>query len=135
MRFPDRPESVPLVRRFVGLVTDAYGVAHVGETAALLVSELAGNAVKHGGGAAWGRFEVVVRRRDDRLQVEVRDGSRDMPVMRYANVLDECGRGLFLVGELSDGCGRYELPDGKAVWFELTAWGHRADGAMAVGDS
>jgi anti-sigma regulatory factor (Ser/Thr protein kinase) len=112
-----------LVRRFVGLVAQAQGVAHVGETAALLVSELAANASKHALGGVDDRFEVVVTRRDDRLRVEVVDGSADLPVLRDPDTWAEDGRGLFLVEQLADGHGTYPLPCGKAVWFELVAWG------------
>ena len=39
----------------------------------------------------------------------------------------ECGRGLAIVHELSDGWGTSVLPDGKEVWFLLDtgAWDHR----------
>ena len=119
---PNRPESVALVRRFVVVVAEAYGVAHVGETAALLVSELATNAQKHAQKVGRGSVEVVVTRHDDRLRVEVRDGSMHLPVARSFEAMDEAGRGLFLVKELADGHGAYRIPDGKAVWFELIAW-------------
>jgi anti-sigma regulatory factor (Ser/Thr protein kinase) len=122
MCFPNVPGSVPLVRRFVGLVTEAYGVAQVGETAALLVSELAGNAATHAQDAAGGRFEVEVNRRDEFLRVEVRDGSPELPVMEYSDVLAESGRGLYLVAQLADGHGTFRLPGGKSVWFEVMAW-------------
>jgi anti-sigma regulatory factor (Ser/Thr protein kinase) len=122
MCFPNAPGSVCLVRRFVGLVAEAYGVAHVGETAALLVSELAGNATVHACAGAGGRFEVVVNRRDEFLRVEVRDDSPELPVMGYSDVLAESGRGLFLVAQLADGHGTFRLPGGKSVWFEVLAW-------------
>lgn len=121
MCFPNRAESVSLVRRFVGLVACVFGVGHVGETAALLVSELAGNVTLHVQGGEW--FEVVVGRRDEFLRVEVRDGSAEFPVRRCPAMLEESGRGLVLVMELAAGHGMYRLPrGGKAVWFELLAW-------------
>jgi anti-sigma regulatory factor (Ser/Thr protein kinase) len=133
MSFPNQAASVHLVRRFVGLITEAYGVAHIGDTASLLVSELAGNATKHARDTADGRFEVVVSRRGNRLRVEVRDGSSRLPVMRYFDTLNDDGRGLFLVSELADGHGSYRLPRGKAVWFELVAWGTGGKQAMVPG--
>jgi anti-sigma regulatory factor (Ser/Thr protein kinase) len=122
--FVNAAASVALVRRFVGLVAEAYSVAQVGETAALLVSELATNASQHAMGGGW--IEVVVSRRADRLRVEVRDGSSALPVMRCSGALDEGGRGLLLVDQLADGHGSYRLPGGKAVWFELAAWDEAA---------
>lgn len=123
---PNRPESVALARRLVVLVAEACGVGHVGETAALLVSELTTNAQIHAQGAGGGGVEVVVSRRDDRLRVEVRDGSPLLPVARSFGAMDENGRGLFLVEELADGHGADRVPGGKAVWFELVAWDEMA---------
>lgn len=103
-------------------------VAHVEQTAALLVSELATNATQHAQGVAGRGVEVVVTRRDDRLRVEVRDGSQLLPVLRHSDALDEGGRGLLLVGALADGYGADALADGKSAWFELLAWGQAAGG-------
>jgi anti-sigma regulatory factor (Ser/Thr protein kinase) len=135
MCFPNVAESVALVRRFLAVVVKTHGVAHVEDTAALLVSELAGNATKYAVGAHpvrdvhTGRFEVAVSRRDGRLRVEVRDGCPDLPILRRAGVFAESGRGLFLVEQLADDHGAFRLPRGKAVWFELAAW----DGAGECG--
>ena len=125
MCFPNKPESVALVRRFVELVTQTHAVAHVGENATLLVSELASNTITHAH-TPGARFHVVITRQDTRLRVEVRDSSRKLPVTRHAGVLAESGRGLFLVEQLADDHGTYPLPRGKAVWFELTAWNQAA---------
>lgn len=122
MSFPNKPESVPSVRRFVRIVTEAFEVAHIDEKAVLLVSELAGNAVTHAHHASRGCFDVVVRRKSDRLRIAVQDGSHELPVMRHSGMLDESGRGLLLVAELADAYGAYRLVRGKVVWFELIAW-------------
>jgi anti-sigma regulatory factor (Ser/Thr protein kinase) len=128
---PNQAASVALVGRFVGLVVEAHGVAQVGETAALLVSELATNATTHAGAEEW--VDVVVTRRRDRLRVEARDGCPALPVSRCPDALDEGGRGLLLVAQLADGHGTYRLPRGKAVWFELIAWDQVAGGRSARG--
>jgi anti-sigma regulatory factor (Ser/Thr protein kinase) len=128
MCVPNRAASVPVVRRFVGLVTDAYGVAHVSETARLLVSELGGNVVQHAGDAPGGRFTVVVTRTGNRLRVETHDTSPRIPVHRHVGVLDESGRGLFLVEQLAAASGTDKLPDGgKSIWFEIDAWDQATD--------
>lgn len=121
MRFTNQPKSVQMVRRFVELAAEAYDIAHVAETAVLLVSELATNSTLHARDPN-GLFTVAISRRVDRARIEVRDRSSQLPVMRYFNSLDESGRGLYLVKELADDYGAYALPDGKAVWFELVAW-------------
>ncbi len=61
------PWAVPLSRRFVRRHVDDPGLADV---AALLVSELATNAVEHAGTP----FEVVVATSSGRVRVEVADG-------------------------------------------------------------
>jgi anti-sigma regulatory factor (Ser/Thr protein kinase) len=121
MCFPNRPESVRMARRFVELAADVYGIAHVAETAALLVSELATNATRHARGMDGDAFTVAVSQSGDRIRVEVRDLDPRLPVMRSFDVLDEDGRDLYLVKELADRYGAHAVPQGKTVWFELVA--------------
>ncbi|MBK6015809.1 ATP-binding protein [Streptomyces sp. MBT53] len=95
----------------------------VTETAALVVSELASNAVRH----AWGpSVRVIVDRpRDDRVYVAVVDRSPHCtPELGTPGEGDVSGRGLVLVDALSDQWG-YDLvgphrrPWGKRCWAEL----------------
>jgi anti-sigma regulatory factor (Ser/Thr protein kinase) len=124
---PDRGESVAAARRAVGAVVEAWGLGKVSESAVLLTSELMGNAVKHGEGLSTGcgKLSIVqlkVLRRRDRLRVEVHDGSEQVPTLRQVTDEDEDGRGWLLVGLLAEEYGVTLTVDGKAVWFELTAW-------------
>lgn len=112
---PSVPRSVAAVRRFAVAACDGCP-EEVRETVALLVSEVATNALVHGSGDV----EVSVRRRDGLLRVEVADGSTDAPVPRAADAEAEGGRGLALVDALSSGWGTELTPSGKTVWFELT---------------
>jgi anti-sigma regulatory factor (Ser/Thr protein kinase) len=121
MRFVNRPKSAQKARRFVALVAEVYDIAHVAETAVLLVSELATNATQHAHDTNDQSFTVAVSRCGDRVRVEVRDGSPRPPAARYFDAFEENGRGLYLVKELADEYGSYALPNGKAVWFELVA--------------
>jgi anti-sigma regulatory factor (Ser/Thr protein kinase) len=90
------------------------------DVALLLVSELVGNAVRHGAGTV----VLHVVRDDHTLHVEVQDESPDMPVMVEARSWTEMesGAGLRLVDALSSEWGIRsrgdELP-GKRVWFAL----------------
>jgi anti-sigma regulatory factor (Ser/Thr protein kinase) len=90
------------------------------DVALLLVSELVGNAVRHGAGTV----VLHVVRDDQTLHVEVQDESPDMPVMVDARSWTEMesGAGLRLVDALSNEWGVRsrgdELP-GKRVWFTL----------------
>lgn len=89
--------------------------AHV-DAVALLVSEVAGNAVLHAYGPhVWVRLFELPRR----LRVEVWDGSPDLPRQRKAPQSAENGRGLQLVEALSMAWGVESQPDGKVFWFEV----------------
>jgi anti-sigma regulatory factor (Ser/Thr protein kinase) len=112
--FDGVPESVRRARR---VVTEAVADAGpAGDDAVLLLSELATNAVIHAGSP----FRVVVRRRDDRLRVEVADRSRAAARRQRFSSTSGTGRGLALVDDLADRWGVEERDDGKSVWFELT---------------
>ena len=122
MGFPNRPESVRLARCFIELVAKAYGIEHVAETAALLISELVANVTKHARDTANPLFHVAVSRIGERIRVEVHDSSSQFPVVRHLDALDENGRGLHIVRELAHDYGSYPLPAGKSIWYELVAW-------------
>lgn len=114
--FEAESDSVPSARRYVTeqlarLSPDCR------EVAALLVSELATNAVLYGAG----RFEVGVQRRSGRVRIEVSDFGAGMPAPQRPLVTDEHGRGLQLVTALSERWGVSERAHaiGKTVWFEL----------------
>ncbi len=127
-RFSSTPRGARLARRLALHQLDAWGVPHGSEasdTAALLVAELAANAVTHG--RVPGRdFEVTVKflGRTVRIEVsdtrgELRPPSPDAPRLALGP-LAETGRGLLLVEALAD---RWEvldrLPVGKTVAAEL----------------
>jgi two-component sensor histidine kinase len=117
--FPAWPESIPLARDYV---SNLLGGIHptLCQTAALLVSELATNAVRHAGGQ---EFAVEVRQFPDerRLWVGVTDTEAALPVLRIPDVSSESGRGIQLVSTLADrwGAGRRRSSIEKTVWFEL----------------
>ena len=111
------PASVLRIRRFVVAACREDLGAEPCETAALLVSEVATNALVH----AAGRIQVRVRLRGGVLRVEVADSSPDLPAPRRAGTLDEGGRGLTLVDVLASSWGVESDEFGKVVWFEVTA--------------
>ncbi|WPP32690.1 ATP-binding protein [Streptomyces sp. CL7] len=127
-RFSSTPRGARLARRLALHQLDAWGVPHGSEasdTAALLVAELAANAVTHG--RVPGRdFEVTVKLLGRTVRIEVSDTrgelrppTPDAP-RPAAGPLAETGRGLLLVEALAD---RWEvldrLPVGKTVAAEL----------------
>lgn len=109
---PD-PGSVGEARTFVQTLLQRWGVD--GDDAVLVLSELATNAVVHGGEP----FEVVVAISEERLRVEICDPAPGHPVTRRPSSVDEHGRGLLVVGALSLDWGVEHGPGGKRVWADL----------------
>ena len=136
-RFPETTASVPVARQFVADSLSALDPA-VGEMAALLVSELATNAVVH----ASSDFAVTVRypTPTGRVRVEVVDGVPGEPTPLRPPPTALHGRGLLLVASLADEWG-VEGTDGEAgktIWFELapaTAAAAAAAAAAAGSDA
>jgi serine/threonine-protein kinase RsbW len=129
--FSPYPMSVPAARGFVADVLDVLPEP-VRETAGLLASELATNAIRH---AATDDFEVSVQYQpgEDHLWVGVTDTGRGDPILRRPAPTEEHGRGLRLVGLLADrwGVRRRRGPrPGKTVWFELPIEGGAAQPAV-----
>ncbi|WP_447037831.1 ATP-binding protein [Streptomyces sp. DSM 118878] len=128
LRFTSTPRGARLARRLTGYCLDHWGCPYdseVNEHASLVVAELASNAVTHG--RVPGR-DVLLRlsRGDGRLRIEVSD-SRDEshPVFRSALEGEEAGRGLLIVGALTETWGvtpRTGAP-GRTVWAVLRASG------------
>ncbi len=86
-------------------------------TATLLTSEVVTNAVLYAGGVV----EVRVACGQDRMRVEVRDSSRELPVTGDPAQATTGGRGLHLVDALATAWGARGDGSGKVVWFELDA--------------
>ena len=117
---PGRPERVADVRR---LVRRALGDASpLAETAVLLASELATNAVLHSAsGQPGGSATVLITEIGGGVRVEVADGGSDLcaPVVR-GDIYASEGHGLFLVQSLADQWGYVRDETGTTVWFWLS---------------
>jgi anti-sigma regulatory factor (Ser/Thr protein kinase) len=112
-RFEPRPETVGAARRFV--VRALADLGDVADDAALLVSELATNAVIHAATA----YEVTVRRLGDSVRVEVTDASPAAARRSRYGPTSGTGRGLGMVEDLAAQWGVHAVATGKVVWFEL----------------
>ena len=114
-----RAERVRVARAFTAGV---LGPGHpCGDDAALLVSELFGNSVRHSGsGAAGETVTVTVRAAGGVVRVEVTDrGGSGVPQLRPFDGEAEDGGGLGLVAELAARWGRRRRGGRTVTWFEL----------------
>jgi anti-sigma regulatory factor (Ser/Thr protein kinase) len=127
-RFSSTPRGARLARRLALHQLDTWGVPYgsdTSDTAALLVAELAANAVTHG--RVPGRdFEVALKLVGQTLRIEVSDTRGELrphgPGAPHSVFppLAETGRGMLLVEALAD---RWDVldrvPVGKTVVAEL----------------
>jgi anti-sigma regulatory factor (Ser/Thr protein kinase) len=114
---PGRPEHVSRARTFVA----ALAGPAIGDTAALLTSELVTNAVVHtSSGRDGGTVTIVVIDVPDGLMVEVIDDGapRGGPEVRGDRYAAE-GHGLFLVEQLAADWGFLQDNAGTTVWFRI----------------
>jgi anti-sigma regulatory factor (Ser/Thr protein kinase) len=112
-RFPNDSMAPALARS--ALATTVIGVTpDVFDTAALLISELVTNSVKHSG-SEW--IDVAITLGTDVLRIEVSDQSRQAIRPRTPDV--DGGWGLTLVGELATRWGVERQSLGKTIWIEL----------------
>ncbi len=110
------PTSAAAARRFVREVLELW---ECGDPDAVLIctDELVSNAIVH----VSSDIDVVVRRTDDAIRVEVHDDS-PRPPLRKVHAMDaDSGRGLRVVEALSWRWGVDSKGAGKAVWFEVPA--------------
>jgi len=102
-------------RHFLLVTLAGWGRADLAGDGALVVTELATNAVLH----ARSGFTVAVSLRHGAVRVSVRDAARLEPAPRRPTTLATSGRGLRMVEAISHGWGTTVAGEGKAVWAEL----------------
>ena len=111
------PTSVGRARTFLRTTLDDWDADAFEEAATLLVSEVVTNLVLHARTAG----ELVVELSDDRLRVELHDGTRSLPQAKHYGLEATTGRGIGLLESMSSSWGAEVTPSGKRVWFELEA--------------
>lgn len=115
--FPNDPAAVGAARRFARHELAAYSPDLL-EIIELLVSELAGNSVRH----TKSSFQVRIDADRRQIRISVTDRGSGRPVVRSLDPDAVTGRGLALVEMLSSAWGVRESRSdacGKAVWFAL----------------
>jgi anti-sigma regulatory factor (Ser/Thr protein kinase) len=115
--YADDPSSVRQARHDVRAALAARATDDAIETAVLIVSELATNALTHGAGGF--SVEVVVDDKSDEALISVRDAGRGVPTPRPAVPGTPGGHGLNIVGALTAAWGVERLPSGKRVWARV----------------
>jgi anti-sigma regulatory factor (Ser/Thr protein kinase) len=124
------PEGVAHVRGEAHLVLHWWSLDDLSWTVELLLSELAGNVVRHAGTP----YDVTMTWDRHTLRVCVRDASAAPPQPRVQIPEAESeGRGLLLVTNLATRWGWEPVAHGKVVWFELVPL--RPDGIISASDA
>jgi len=122
LELPFEPVSASVARRHVVHVLRLRGFeAAVCEDAALIVSELVGNALRHGRAMTGGRLCVSWRLDESGLRLEVTDGGgfTRPNAQDTSDLLAISGRGLEIVAVLSHAWGYDADGRGTTVWAQI----------------
>jgi len=114
-----RPGILGQVRELVADACGRWGLDRLSDEAALVVSELTGNALRH----AQPPLRLVAHRCPLYLHLVVSDGSIELPELPAVPIrggLRIRGRGLHLIDALVAGWGSLPTARGKAVWARLS---------------
>ena len=115
-RLPAELRSAGEARALVRRTLDGWCDEDLLDDIALCVSELVTNAVVHADSAP----RILVHVRPTVVHVEISDDSDDMPVVKHADPHDTSGRGMAILGGISDRWGsRRRSGGGKTVWFDI----------------
>jgi len=114
--FPAELNSVRAARHYVAALLDLAAAEAVVTDAAIVVTELAANAVVH----AHSRFTLTVTRSAAGAKIAVRDHTPLAPPDGEGPFRVLIGHGLSVVSQLARRWAVERLPDGKVVWAELS---------------
>ena len=93
----------------------ALGADDLVDDAAVVVTELAANAVLH----ARGGFTVAVSHADGAIRIEVREKEATLPRSRATRLVARPGHGLGIVAARASAWGSAPCTDGRVSWAEL----------------
>lgn len=103
-------------RRFVVSTLAEWGLTHLADDVALLVSELVSNVVRHTDVAATMRLT----RTPHHVRCSVIDAGGNLPHPRHPAPTDQSGRGLLLVESIATSWGSTATAGRTEVWFEIS---------------
>ena len=113
---PNALSSAALARKFVSKTLTEWGMEPLMDSALLVASELAANAVTH----ADTSFRIQLSLAPSTLRIDVTDSGEGTPEPQPPTLSEEHGRGLLLIGALTTAWGLDDAPGaGKVVWAEL----------------
>ncbi len=118
LTLPVTTDAARLARQATGIALTAWRLDFLEETAALLVSELVTNVIRHARGGA-GVMALELETMDTWLRIEIADGDPRWPQPRIPAGFDDSGFGFILVDALAAKWGVREMAQGKVVWAEL----------------
>lgn len=97
------------------------GACSIADNAEIVISELVTNAIAVSRTVIPARpIGLRITIAPDSVMIEVWDHDQNhVPVRKEPDFISESGRGLNIVGELSDDWGWFPLRSGKAVWARL----------------
>ncbi|MEU6318313.1 ATP-binding protein [Streptomyces sp. NPDC047009] len=125
---PRDETSVCRARNLASRQLSAWGLEDLEDSTKLIVSELVTNAVRHASGPIG-----LCLKRHKVLTCEVSDTEAYAPRPRRASPVDENGRGLGLVAQMSRSWGSRLESGGKVVWAEQDL--PRTSGSRSAGPS
>ena len=135
---PDLGLAAKAAREYSERVLRGWDLAAMADDAAVIVSELVSNAIRHGVGgrngnsAAYDRIELILWRRSGQIICAVTDPGTGTPALANPDPLAEQGRGLHVVEALCVTWGWTRLGGpGKAVWAALAVPGDEPGPAAA----
>jgi anti-sigma regulatory factor (Ser/Thr protein kinase) len=118
VEFAAHEEEVAVLRSTVRAYLRAWGLRELVDEAQLCVSELVANVITHVGAGT--PTTLAVQLNSTSLRIEVHDpDSRALPTLVAADVESEGGRGMALVGAVTDRWGVQLGADRKVTWCEL----------------
>ncbi len=118
LSIPRLPQAMAPARSWVRETLAGWGMGDLAESATQIACELATNAISHTRGDS--RVLLLLMYAAGTLRLEVRDEDPiNLPAKRDSADSNEWGRGLIIVGALSQRWGTRVTDYGKSVWAEL----------------
>lgn len=119
-RLPLTETAPKTARDLVAQIARSWGLIEIEYPIKLAVSELVTNALIHAEPIRRATVTTIITRLGKQFRVSVHDRSQRSPHVLHPAATQESGRGLLLVEDVTNACGYYLTPFGKAVWFEIT---------------